>query len=343
MPKLDLLALIADDTAQISYRPRWNALTGGICGTILLQQVIYRWVKCGRRPFYKFSSPCDHKACRDGDSWYEELGMSRREFEGARNNISTHTKGELAADTFVSYWTDADRKTWYALNEELLVEKLAELYDMADPAPTGIQKAMSLQPPPPPLDDELLYETSNSPDAIVQNEQYLLHKTSNSYCTDRAIAIVQNEQYLLTKNTTKNTTKKNRERGTPAPASEFDEWMTQNGIPKPITDSERQLLNHPAVRSWLYATQRWPGYDLLMFIAAKLGSSPDEAVLTAVWQEWIASGYKRANIAGVLEWYTQRVANPTWHPRQQLSTNKQSPTRPVAKTTAVLGQAPEDI
>ena len=45
--RFDLLALIADDKQQISYRPRWNAITGSVNATILLQQVIYRWVQKG--------------------------------------------------------------------------------------------------------------------------------------------------------------------------------------------------------------------------------------------------------------------------------------------------------
>ena len=80
-PTADLLSFIADDRAVVSYRPRWNQLTGSITATILLQQLIYRWVQSGRRPFYKFTGPCTHPLCRPGDTWEEELGLTRRQFE----------------------------------------------------------------------------------------------------------------------------------------------------------------------------------------------------------------------------------------------------------------------
>ena len=134
----DLLALIADDQSIISSRPRWNVFTGSINATILLQQVIYRWVQNGRRPFYKFTRPCKQKAYRVGDSWCEELGMSRREFDSARNKIAAKTRGNVDQATLVSYWVTADRKTWYALNEGQVVAKLHGVYPQPESA-AGIQ------------------------------------------------------------------------------------------------------------------------------------------------------------------------------------------------------------
>lgn len=126
--QIDLLGLIADDRHVVTYRPRWNQFTGGMAQTVLLQQVVYWWVKNGRRPFYKFARPCAHRLYRPGDSWEEELSIQRREFEGARRGVSARTHGQLDPATLVSYWTDAQRVTWYALNEPLLLDRLAALY-----------------------------------------------------------------------------------------------------------------------------------------------------------------------------------------------------------------------
>lgn len=141
----DILALIGDDKAMISYRPSWNNLTGSVNATIFLQQVLYRWLNQGRVPFYKFSAPCKHRYYRAGDSWQEELGFTRRELENARRRVSILTRGNLLPTQLISYWYDIGRKTWYALNEPLLLDKLATIYppQAAQPA-TALQTTLAL-------------------------------------------------------------------------------------------------------------------------------------------------------------------------------------------------------
>lgn len=136
---IDLLSFIADDPMMVSYRPRWNQMTGSVNATILLQQIVYRWINHGRRPFYKFMEPCADLACRPGDSWCEELGFSRNEFMTARKHIARSTKQTLAKDTFVSYWLDGRRKTWYVLNEQYLLAELQKLYPEKSQPTVGIQ------------------------------------------------------------------------------------------------------------------------------------------------------------------------------------------------------------
>jgi hypothetical protein len=142
----DLLSFIADDRTVVAYRPRWNQLTGSITATILLQQLIYRWINNKRQPFYKFSHPCDHPLCRPGDSWEEELGLSRREFESARKAIAVRTQGDIAPDSLISYWMTTGHCTWYAINEPLLVQKLAALYPADQPAAVGVQLRLPAEP-----------------------------------------------------------------------------------------------------------------------------------------------------------------------------------------------------
>ncbi len=157
---IDLLGLIADDKNMIAYRPSWNRFTGSVNGTILLQQVVYRWVQSGRRPFFKFSRPCKQRAYRVGDSWQEELGMGRREFENARKGLACRTRGNIDPNTLISYWVTADRKTWYALNESLMIQKLQEIYPDPEITGVGIQTRLDL------MDETAISMTTKEPAGV---------------------------------------------------------------------------------------------------------------------------------------------------------------------------------
>lgn len=133
-----LLTLFGDDKDVILYRRRLNQITGSVTASILLQQVYHRWKANKYKPFYKFTAPCSHSAYREGDSWIEELGFTPAEFEGARNRLAAKLtrkataekdKGQIVAENMIVYWTDADRKTWYEVNAELLSSKLTEIYN----------------------------------------------------------------------------------------------------------------------------------------------------------------------------------------------------------------------
>jgi len=131
-----VLELLTEDRKGILYRPRMNAITGSITASIFLQQTFYMWKANGRKPFLKFNAPCDHAMYRPGKSWQEEVGMSRRELESAREQIAEkiHKKDWPVENgtALVYYWTDANRVTWYALNENLFVEKVTEAYSNSD-------------------------------------------------------------------------------------------------------------------------------------------------------------------------------------------------------------------
>jgi hypothetical protein len=142
MAKFDVVQIIAGDKKQISYRPILNHITGGLEQTILLQQIIFRWENAGKKPFYKFKEECDHRLYVNGDSWCEELGFSRRQFDRALNGtevqkgigfkIKKKKAGEpyqpKKRDVFVYYWTDRNRLTYYEINESYLSKKLLEIY-----------------------------------------------------------------------------------------------------------------------------------------------------------------------------------------------------------------------
>lgn len=131
-PKIDILKIFANDKRLVLYRPEWRAITGSVLSTILLQQILYWWDKMGRKPFYKFKEPCGNKLYTEGDSWIEELGFSRTEFDTALKKIgvkvSSKNPPNIKSTHLVEYWTDINRVTYYTINEDRLKKVLTELY-----------------------------------------------------------------------------------------------------------------------------------------------------------------------------------------------------------------------
>lgn len=120
---------------HIVYKPFLSKITGSITSSILLERIRYYWKMKGNKELYKFNKPCTHPLYREGDSWEEELGFTRSEFEGARKRIATRIKqGDSKTEAFeifnedgsfksvnhiVIYWRDSDNVMWYDFNETL--------------------------------------------------------------------------------------------------------------------------------------------------------------------------------------------------------------------------------
>ena len=120
---------------HIVYKPFLSTITGSITSAIMLERIRYYWKMKGNSEFYKFNADCEHPLYREGDSWQEELGFTRSEFEGARKRIATRIKqGDSKNDAFevfskdgklkpvnhiVIYWRDSDNVLWYDFNEAL--------------------------------------------------------------------------------------------------------------------------------------------------------------------------------------------------------------------------------
>tara|TARA_B100001059_G_C17827105_1_gene582089 strand:- start:2826 stop:3395 length:570 start_codon:yes stop_codon:yes gene_type:complete len=94
--------------------------------TILLQHILFLWFQNNEKAFFKFKTANKQS---EGESFCEELGFSRREFDTALSKISTKVD-RLNEDvsTFIKHSTDFTRKTWYYVNIPLFEEKLQELY-----------------------------------------------------------------------------------------------------------------------------------------------------------------------------------------------------------------------
>ena len=115
-----LIELLAKDKDVILYRKELNIITGSVTATILLQQIIFRYVSNENKAFYKFIEPCKHEKYKDGDSWCEELGFTRKEF------LTAIKKLEDAG--LVSKKTNMQRLTFYTVNLGDLDKALKGIY-----------------------------------------------------------------------------------------------------------------------------------------------------------------------------------------------------------------------
>lgn len=257
----DILDIIADDRELITYRPNLNKITGGVCGTILLQQILHRWKNNGRKPFYKFSAPCTHSDYREGDSWQEELGFSRSEFENARAGIASKSKkGEtLDKTTPVIFWTDTYRRTWYNVNEQRLNEMLLMLY--------------------PALPN-------------VENEHYLMPKSDNTYCGNSAID--STETFKENTNTTASETivspdeseevEKSPKKSKPQKEPAENKSEMSEAAQEYFKQWRRKRWKSPAERELFEGTERDVGGEIMrakVIWAAQSGISNVKAICTA--------------------------------------------------------------
>ena len=83
----------ATHSFYIKYYPALQSYIGCERATLILGKLEY-WFhnpkyKTG---FYKFVEPCDHPLYREGDSWSEEVGLSRKVFNRAFDVIGVRYK-----------------------------------------------------------------------------------------------------------------------------------------------------------------------------------------------------------------------------------------------------------
>lgn len=129
-----LLAIIRD---TIPYVKELRPHAKSIAACIVMQQLDY-WFLRYPEGFFKFLAPCNHRAYKAGDSWMEELAVSKEEFRTAFDNIgvrySSKTEFEEAPDKFqgkfyCSYHNKRDGETYYFRNHEL-VDALLDTLDV---------------------------------------------------------------------------------------------------------------------------------------------------------------------------------------------------------------------
>lgn len=104
---------------RILYLPFLNHYTGSLVGSLLLVQCCYWYKQCGR-PFYKFIVACSHFLYRPGESWTEELGITKHVWNSTRDKIATKIKKgnfyNLLECGWILYYTDGNNTTYYVPN-----------------------------------------------------------------------------------------------------------------------------------------------------------------------------------------------------------------------------------
>jgi hypothetical protein len=113
----------------IRYIREYRNYTKSVTGAILLRAVI-DWYKTKGSHFYKFKEPCNHSLYVEGDSWCEELGFTKHEFDGAIKEIGQKLKKgtKKNPNVFVWYWIDMDRLTHYQVNIKAVAQMTLELF-----------------------------------------------------------------------------------------------------------------------------------------------------------------------------------------------------------------------
>jgi hypothetical protein len=115
----------------IKYNPTLVAEFGSQTAVLLFDRLEY-WFSKKQNEFYKFIEPCDHPLCKKGDTWTEELGLSKRIFRTAFDKIGiryiSKTAFEKEADPFkgklFAYYRDRQTKKTIFVRNNLLLKKL---------------------------------------------------------------------------------------------------------------------------------------------------------------------------------------------------------------------------
>lgn len=102
---------------------------------ILINRIEY-WFTKKREGFYKFIAPCKHYLYKEGDSWTEELGMSRPTFNKAFSIIGTqyHSKSAFLNETdkfqgklYASYYDRKSNQMFFVRNHNFVYDFLNKI------------------------------------------------------------------------------------------------------------------------------------------------------------------------------------------------------------------------
>lgn len=295
-----LLRLIAEDNDIVVYRKKLRLLTGSVISALLLSQIIYWWQKKDCRPFYKFKQPPKRrrdakekifaeteeeflkrvKPYKKGDSFCEELGLSRSEFDNALKKIAHHkAKGcsekeakEYPVKPFIAYWTNRSRLTYYTIVDVSGLANVVNLLYMSqesDPAKIKIEafdlykettsnKTSEITPHPPAKTKD---EKSSSPAEELHHDGMEI--------TESDVAILKGDsQYpeplnLQTEDSTSSFQSPNPPKATLEQLSDF----FQGNIPDPID------LTVPHAKKPLLRDLLWPFFGDDKDVRKEIGNS----------------------------------------------------------------------
>ena len=132
------IELNKDKTYQnyIKYYPHIYNKTGSKQTSFLLSQLEY-WFSKFKNGFYKFLEPSNQKTYKEGDSWSEELGISRKTFTKAFDEIGIRYKSKTAFNeandkfqgkSYASYYNRQTKQTIFLRNNEVANAKFNSLF-----------------------------------------------------------------------------------------------------------------------------------------------------------------------------------------------------------------------
>ena len=112
----------------IRYYPHLRKHFGSNEPVLLIDRLEY-WFKIAkhRDGFFKFLEPCQHRLCKPGDSWEEEIGFSRRLFNKAFDLIGVRYKSKTAflnavdpfgGKPYASYHDRKGNRNYYVRNHD---------------------------------------------------------------------------------------------------------------------------------------------------------------------------------------------------------------------------------
>lgn len=177
-----------DQRDSIPYKKSNHYIAGTMKGAILLAQIVYWYGIMGFKPFYKFKEPCDSPQYKVGQSWSEELGLTKREFDAVLKTFGKKIKSsdERDPNVLVHFWVDFRRLTFYEINMDLYAKLKNEYYEKQ----LLLIKEADLR-----KEQNVTYD-----DRKEQNVTYVNDKMSLSYRTKCHLAISESTSEITSEN-----------------------------------------------------------------------------------------------------------------------------------------------
>ncbi len=149
----------------VKYHPQLAKAFGNGNAALIIDRLEY-WLAKKPDGFYKFFEPCQHPLYREGDSWLEELGLSRRSFLhaflsiGVRYNSFTafhEVQDKFQGKLYASYYARQTHQSFFVRNHQVVDEFLSTVHgelprveqpvDTTSPIASSDQQGKSLKSP----------------------------------------------------------------------------------------------------------------------------------------------------------------------------------------------------
>lgn len=120
----------------IKYYPEFKRVFGSDKVAIIFERLEY-WSDKYSSGFWKFFEPCKHPLYREGDSWEEEIGFSRKVFAKVFPLIGIHYKSKseflqqcdpFQGKLYVSYYDRKTNRTYFLRNHQFVKDFLQNLW-----------------------------------------------------------------------------------------------------------------------------------------------------------------------------------------------------------------------